>query len=184
VANQRIPNPGQSTHQQDQRRYKARSECGLDHKAGYGRPLVKGLPGPLHSILRRVPLVYGFLIELRSLAHRMALRCKRRYELYGLEFGPFHQVGADGVLELHTRTHACIGDIEKFVAAYPWATMVDAEMYRDAWERGATWAESNSCTAAQEIRQSALIPTFRDFELVRQPTAYQPSASQTSKPEP
>jgi hypothetical protein len=54
-------------------------------------------------------------------------------------------VGLDGHLELCTRTHACTADIENFVSDHPWATMVDVEIYRDAWVLGALWGERNFC---------------------------------------
>ena len=99
-----------------------------------------GLPEPLHTCLYRTPSIYGFAVELRSLIHRMELLRKRRYYIYGLDLGPYIQQTPDGPRNFYTRTRACISDIESFVAVHPWATMVDVEMYRDAWVKGAEWS--------------------------------------------
>jgi hypothetical protein len=107
------------------------------------------LSWPLHQCLKRWAAVYGFALELRSFLHRISLRGERRYDLYGLDLGPFHEAAPDGRLRWNTRTHACTRDIENFVERRPWATMVDLEIYRDAWASGAEWADSNSCSSAQ-----------------------------------
>jgi hypothetical protein len=70
----------------------------------------------------------------------MELLRKRRYYIYGLDLGPYIQQTPDGPRNFYTRTRACISDIESFVAVHPWATMVDVEMYRDAWVKGAEWS--------------------------------------------
>lgn len=139
------PSPHQNKHQKHPAPRMARLEDAHGYKPVSGQTLPRALPHPLHVGLRRMPLVYGFLVELRSLLNRMVLRSKRRYDLYGLDLGPAHQGSADGHLELNTQTHACTQDIESFVEAHPWATIVDVEMYRDAWVRGAAWAGRNSC---------------------------------------
>ncbi len=95
--------------------------------------------------------LFGVAAEIRSLGWRIRFRLRQRYHAKGLDLGAYHQVGTDGHLEVNTRTRVCTQDIENFVAAHPWATIVDVEMYRDAWAQGAAWAESNSgsCRSAQ-----------------------------------
>ena len=79
-------------------------------------------------------------MELRSLLYRMKVLRKRRYYIYGLDLGPYIQQTPDGPRNLYTRTRACIDSIENFVEGHPWATMVDIEIYRDAWVAGAEWS--------------------------------------------
>ncbi len=153
----RLPsaNPRQSRH----RSYpddKSHSRDDLRRKESRGRLIVQEVGALLRLGLRRMPLVYGFALELRSLLHRMRIRCKRRYDVYGLDLGPFHQTSIDGHLEVNTRTRACTQDTENFADRHPWATILDLEMYRDAWLAGAAWAESNSdsCKRAPETGQS------------------------------
>ncbi len=116
-----------------------------------GRMLVEVLPWPLHVSLNRIPLAYGFAVELRNLLHRMAIRYERRYEAYGLDFGPSFQKASHGGLEPCTRTRACIRDTKRFAMLHPTASMVDLETYRDAWVAGAAWGKDvhvgDSCKA-------------------------------------
>jgi hypothetical protein len=117
------------------------SECVPAGKQSYAQTLAKEALRPLREYLCWFPLVYGFLLEFRSLLHRMALRRERRYDLYGLDVGPCHQIGTDGRLRLNTRTRACNSDIESLAAGRPWATIIDLELYRDAWVKGAEWGD-------------------------------------------
>jgi hypothetical protein len=50
---------------------------------------------------------------------------------------------------MYIRKYACIQNIESFVKAHPWATMIDLETYMDAWQAGAAWAENSSCKPNQ-----------------------------------
>jgi hypothetical protein len=138
-----FPNLRQSTPRTYQRDT-SRSGNGLRHREFGGIPTTARIYALLRRGLRRIPLVYGFALELRSLLHRMGIRYKRRYEVYGLDLGQLHRITPDGHLALNIRTRACTRDIENFLERHPWATMVDLEMYRDAWLAGAVWAESNS----------------------------------------
>jgi hypothetical protein len=147
-----VANPHRNKHLWDLAQWMVHSACGLCHSEVRARTIVRGLPPLLHAGLRRTPLLYGLLVEIRSLLCRMALRYMRRYNLYGIDFGPAHQTTLDGRLELNARTYACIADIESFVAGHPWATIVDVEIYRDACVRGAAWADGNpgSCRQGNE----------------------------------
>ena len=107
---------------------------------------------PRRSGLHRFPLLRVFLLELRSFLHRIVLQCKRCCYLDGLSVGP---AAEDQTISLqpggrNIRTRACSESIDSFAAARPWATMVDFEVYRDAWVRGANWAESNTCNVKRQ----------------------------------
>ena len=105
----------------------------------------------LRTGLRRMPLLYGFLLESRSLVYRMKLRRKRRYNVYGLVLGPCLQLTPTEGLCMNMRSLACISDIESFLSERPWATIVDQEVYQDAWVKGAEWAESKTGKSVQQI---------------------------------
>lgn len=104
----------------------------------------------LKAVTSHFALLRGFLAELRSLPHRMKLQYKRFYDLYGVDVGPPHKTSLDEHFHWNTRTHACISDIENFLAAHPWATMIDVEFIRDAWQQGAEWGIYSSCNSAPE----------------------------------
>jgi hypothetical protein len=104
----------------------------------------------LRSLLRPFPLLRVFLLELRSLVYRIGLQYKRRYDLYGLDGGPLHEKTSSGHLRWNIRTRACSEDMQSFESSRPWATMLDWEVYRDAWVKGAEWAESNFCKSGQD----------------------------------
>jgi hypothetical protein len=111
----------------------------------------------LRRVSRQVPLVCGFAREIRSLLYRMGIRYKRRYEVFGLDLGPYHQIRPDGRLEVNRRTRACTQDIESFAEGHPWATIVDLEIYREAWVAGMKWAESSSdsCRPTEHTSEDA-----------------------------
>jgi hypothetical protein len=114
------------------------------------RSRLAGFLEPLTTGLHHFALLRGFLEEFRSLVPRMVLQYKRRYDLYGLALGSFHEMTPEGHLRWNRRTHACSADIESFVASHPWATMIDREFYRDAWARGAEWGTHNPCSSRQD----------------------------------
>lgn len=157
----RIPSPGQIQTQSSSRSASntRRSEYDPLRTVHQLPSLLRELPEPLHWGLRRFPLFYGFLLECRNFLQRMVLRYKRRYDLYGIDLGSWHQVGPDGHLEPNTRTHACSADIENFVASHPWATMVDVELYRDAWVAGVKWVESSSDSCNKGPQSSSSMGT-------------------------
>lgn len=111
--------------------------------------LLRSLPARLVASLRRFPLVLGFADEMYSLLHRMALRRRLRFASYFLYMSP------EEMAERHqpnTRTHAYMRDMRSFSERRPWATILDLELYREAWLAGAEWGAytSRSCTEAQE----------------------------------
>jgi hypothetical protein len=107
--------------------------------------IVRPLPALLDASLRRFPLAFGFVLEMHSLLHRMAARWRLRYAAY------FLVVSAEEMAERlvpNTRTHSYMRDMRNFFERYPWATILDLEMYRDAWLAGAEWG-SRTYTQAQ-----------------------------------
>jgi hypothetical protein len=111
--------------------------------------LVRPLPAPLQAALHRLPSLCGFVAEMHNFLHRMAAIYRLRYRTYLLYVGPLEQ-GSAAHVEPNIRTHACIRDMRSFSATHPWATILDLEIYRDAWLAGVEWAESNSYKQEQE----------------------------------
>jgi hypothetical protein len=107
--------------------------------------LVRPLPWGLESALYRLPRVYGFVVETHTYLHRMASRYKRRYGAYFVSHLPLSELGEDGVRVPNIRVRSCIDDMRNYAESHPWATILDLEMYRDAWLAGAEWADHNSC---------------------------------------
>ena len=90
-------------------------------------------------------LLRALWLEHRSYLLRIGHVCRTRPDIYLTPVGPTFQVSASGSPEVCTRTRDCKRDIEKLTADYPWATMIDQRAFRDAWMRGAEWADRNSC---------------------------------------
>jgi hypothetical protein len=83
---------------------------------------------------------------MRSLIQRIKLRRKAPLDADNLVFGPYFEKSSDGYSGVCRRTLACMHDTERFVTNRPWVTTIDAQMFVDAWERGAEWVSSNACT--------------------------------------
>jgi len=112
------------------------SKCVLCRTELHEHCIVRPLPALLDASLRRFPLAFGFVLEMHSLLHRMAARWRLRYAAY------FLVVSAEEMAERlvpNTRTHSYMRDMRNFSERYPWATILDLEMYRDAWLAGAEW---------------------------------------------
>jgi hypothetical protein len=133
----------------------AQSGCVLCRTELNGQSLVRSLPALIHVGLYRLPSVYGFVVEMHSLLHRIVVRCKRGFSAYFVAVDSFRIQGLAEHPEPNTRTYACIRDTRSFAERRRWATILDLETYRDAWLAGAAWAESNSCKS--DVAQSASI---------------------------
>ncbi len=120
--------------------------CRSESRAGSS---VRELTGVLHGILYRTPRLYGFVLETDNFLHRIAILCRQPYAAFVLVMTSVCRSEDQPRPEMYIRKYACIRDIESFVKAHPWATMIDLETYMDAWQAGAAWAESNSCSADQ-----------------------------------
>lgn len=111
-------------------------------------------PRLLYRVLVRMPLAFGCALEMHSLLHRIAIRCRRRSETFFLLFSSVRQRKDQPHPEANIRRRACIRDIESYVAQHPWATILDLEIYRDAWQAGAAWAESNACKSEHSASEA------------------------------
>lgn len=101
-------------------------------------------PRQIWSRLSVDSLLRAIWPELRSFLLRIGYVCRRRPDIYLTPVGPTFQMSASGHPEVCTRTRDCKRDIENLAAAYPWATTIDYRAFRDAWMRGAEWADGNS----------------------------------------
>ena len=144
---QALPTARQTKHPEEYPGAGKLSWCVLCRSELRAPSLVRGLPWPLHWGSRRMPLAYGLVVELHTFLHRMAIRCRRRHGVFWLSVSSFRRAEGPPIGPLHpeenTRKCACIYDIESFVERHPWATILDLETYRDAWQAGAEWAERN-----------------------------------------
>lgn len=95
-------------------------------------------------------LALGCELDVRTLFHRVGLRCRKLYYPPFVTFGPVHHANPLGHPEKCTRAHACKRDTESFAASCRWATIFDLEIYRDGWAAGARWASRNSCSCSKE----------------------------------
>lgn len=121
----------------------SRLRCVLCRNELHGAELLIRLPSLAHSRLYPMPRLYGFLKELHSFAHRIAATWSLRHRIYFLFVGPFQQ----GEAEHHQpniRTRACTDHIKNFVLVHPWATILDLQIYRDAWQAGVEWHVGNA----------------------------------------
>ena len=132
------------------------SACGLCRTELNAPRIVRPLPKNLHSLLYRMPRVYGLVTEMHSFLHRMVARYRRRYGVYFVSGMPLSELGEDGVRKPNTRTRSCIDDMRNYAVDHPWATTLDLETYRDAWLAGAEWAGGNSCISNTAISPNSL----------------------------
>jgi len=111
-------------------------------------PLGRLRLGPRFRLLAgKLPLVaeeYRILIrecarDVRAFPARIGLIYETRKRHCRVYPGP-HQM-ADGRLQRCTRTHACIDDIRNFVVCHPWATVVERQIFADAWAKEVEFAD-------------------------------------------
>lgn len=101
----------------------------------------------LHRLrLHRFPLLYGYLLEFRSLLWRIVRL--RRTKLYrkSLDIGPAFEKTPDGSFQESVRTRACSADMRSLYATYPAATILDAELFLGGWKRGWERAHNHADT--------------------------------------
>ena len=115
------------------------SGCALCRTELNAPALVRPLPQHLEKGLYRFPRVYGLLTEAHSFLHRMASRCRRRFGAYVVWMYPFPLQTAAGLVPPDIHIPACIDDMRNYAASHPWATILDLELYGDAWRAGAAW---------------------------------------------
>ena len=123
----------------------ARPGCVLCRSELSERSLVRPLPALLHAVLYRLPSMYGCVVELHSLPHRIAIRYRRRFSAYSVAVESLQTAARHAP---NIRTYACIQDMRSFSERRRWAMILGLETYRDAWLAGVVWSESNSCKAS------------------------------------
>ena len=90
----------------------------------------------------------NILLEIRSLGGRIAIQNGKSL---GVVLGPgFERLPTQHLVPCK-RTRARILDIQSMHAQWPWASMVDLQIFLAGWEKGAEWAgrendNSDSCT--------------------------------------
>jgi hypothetical protein len=110
------------------------------------RIAIQKLRASIAGWLFRRPLLYGWLSEARNFLRRISspaeLRAVYRYPFGQVDFGPvFEEVGIE-YLCLCMKTQACIRDMQQTaqIAASP--SLLDLQLYVDAWKQGAEWGLS------------------------------------------
>lgn len=97
----------------------------------------------------KYPLLHGFLREMYTLLWRIGHIRKTRLFLYTFDLGPAIEREQGGNYRWHKRTRAYTMDIESFWAKFPASTVVDLEIFREAWNMGAKWGENNCKTESE-----------------------------------
>jgi len=105
-----------------------------------GRRRVYRPTGSLSRILLR---------ELYSFYHRIEYLLKHRLDIQGVLVGQAFQIGESGMLQWDKKTLGCNADIESSLAVQRWRTLVDVELYREAWFSG-----YKSCADIHHIQES------------------------------
>lgn len=98
----------------------------------------------LHRLrLRRFALLYGFLLELRSLLWRIVRLQRTKLYRKSLDIGPAFERTPDGSYQECTRTRACSADMRNLYATRPGLTILDAELFLAGWKLGWEWGYHN-----------------------------------------
>ena len=149
----RSPNLCQSKHRKrDHKGQRCRLGCVHCYRQSLECGLLRALPRPRHAGIYRMPLVFGFVTLMSSLAPRIAAACKLRCRISRLCAGLCEGALAEH-LEPNSHARAYTRDIRNFVSSHPWATILDLQAYRDAQLEEVEWAESNSCKQERETGQ-------------------------------
>lgn len=77
--------------------------------------------------------------EICSLAHRIRIAYRHRFDLHGVDLGEFFERTPAGTYRVSRQSHACSVDIERLLAKRPWLTAVDLSLAAEAWSMGAKW---------------------------------------------
>jgi hypothetical protein len=150
----RSPNLCQSKHRKrDHKGQRCRLGCVHCYRQSLECGLLRALPRPRHAGIYRMPLVFGFVTLMSSLAPRIAAACKLRCRKSLICAGPCEGALA-GHLEPNSHARAYTRDIRNFVLTHPRATILDLQVCRDVWRAGVEWAESNSCKQERETGQN------------------------------
>jgi hypothetical protein len=97
----------------------------------------------------RFPIGSAVLCEIRNFLHRIEILCSK-FLWSGVSLGPHYERVPCGCLLLDARTNENTGHTEQLAAIFPWATVVDYQIYletRSSLERNRQVA--SSCTATR-----------------------------------
>ena len=100
---------------------------------------------PKHSLLRSLSR------ELYSCYRRILYICKHRPDLHGVRVGKAFQISGDQSVQWDKQTLDCNSDIERFLATRHWLTLIDVELFREAWYSGAESVSRNHHNQRSEI---------------------------------
>ncbi len=101
----------------------------------------------LHRLrLHRFALLYGFLLELRSLLWRIARLQQTKLYRKSLDIGPAFEKTPDGLFQEPARTRACSADMRNLYATRPGLTILDADLFLAGWKLGWECAHNNADT--------------------------------------
>jgi len=98
------------------------------------------------SLLR---LWYALRHEGRSfVGHTRTLLAKKHW---GVDYGPLYESLPDEHLILNKRTDACIRGTQDLAMDYPWASMVDRQIFLRGFDAGEQYALLSTGTPAPEL---------------------------------
>ena len=95
---------------------------------------------PKHSLLRTL------LRELHNCCWRMSYVYRHRPDRQGILIGPAFRIGESQNVLWDKKTLDCNKDIEHFLAVQRWRTLIDVELFREAWFLGVEWSSRNRHT--------------------------------------
>ena len=87
------------------------------------------------------------------------IRTRRAIEHQSVDLGPALQRSLSGHLVPCTRTVARSDGTEFLLTKYPWADLVDLQIFLLGFDEGARWAERNTCSASSIADQSCTPPS-------------------------
>ena len=91
----------------------------------------------LHRLrLHRFALLYGYVLEVRSLLWRIVRLHRTKLYRKSLDIGPAFERTPDGSIQECVRTRACSADIRNLYATRPGLTILDAELFLAGWKLG------------------------------------------------
>lgn len=103
--------------------------------------------------LYRFPLLYGYVLEFRSLLWRIVRLHRTQLYRTSLDIGPAFEKTLDGPFQECIRTRACSEDIRNLYATNPGLTVLDVQLFLDGWKLG--WASANGNADTERPHESS-----------------------------
>jgi hypothetical protein len=95
------------------------------------------------------PLAYAIRFEFGGIVPRIRFQCASA-PYFDTCRAQSYRVDAKGRHILDTRTQTRIRDMQALAAIHPWFGAADRWVHLQAWEAGASWAESSSRRSSKE----------------------------------